>query len=166
VSYDVTVHNFGPSTATGVVLTDRLPEAVALGSATVAAGGSCTVAGALHTCTVTDPLAVDASLVVRITGTVNAAAAGATLTDAAFASALEPEPDTTDNGASSTGVVEGDIRSKRAARPADQSPVRRMVAAGARLAWWSWAGGGTVLLGLILLAVALRRNARATRVGR
>jgi hypothetical protein len=103
---------------------------------------------------------------VRITGTVNAAAAGATLTDAAFASALEPEPDTTDNGASSTGVVEGDIRSKRAARAADQSPVRRMVAAGARLAWWSWAGGGTVLLGLILLAVALRRNARATRVGR
>jgi uncharacterized repeat protein (TIGR01451 family) len=165
VSYDLTVHNFGPSTATGVLVTDRLPAEVALGSATVPAGGSCAVAGELHTCTLTDPLPVDASVVVRITGTVSAAAAGSTLTDAAFASAVEPEPDTTDNGASTTGVVEGEISSKPAGRPADESPVHRMVAAGARLAWWSWAGGGTVLLGLILLAIALRRNA-ATRSGR
>ena len=160
VSYDVTVHNFGPATATGVVVTDRLPDPVALGTATVRAGGSCTVAGALHTCTLTDPLAVDTSVVVRITGTVDADAAGATLTDAAFASALEAEPDTTDNGASSTGVVEGDMRSTQARQARSGSAIRRLVAAGGRLAWWTWAGGGTVLLGLILLAIALRRAAR------
>ncbi|OLB66528.1 MAG: hypothetical protein AUI10_02435 [Actinobacteria bacterium 13_2_20CM_2_72_6] len=160
VSYDVTVHNFGPATATGVVVTDRLPDPVALGTATVRAGGSCTVAGALHTCTLTDPLAVDTSVVVRITGTVDADTAGATLTDAAFASALEAEPDTTDNGASSTGVVEGDMRSTQARQARSGSAIRRLVAAGGRLAWWTWAGGGTVLLGLILLAIALRRAAR------
>jgi uncharacterized repeat protein (TIGR01451 family) len=171
VSYDVTVHNFGPATATGVVITDRLPDAVRLGSATVPAGGSCSVAGALHTCTIADPLAADTSVVVRITGTVSGSAAGTTVTDAAFASALEDEPDATDNGGSSTGVIEGDIHTRQPGQASDKSAVRRLVAAGARLAWWSWAGGGTVLLGLTLLGIALRRSRltkgnRLTKAGR
>jgi len=159
VSYDLTVHNFGPATATGVLVTDRLPVEVTPGSATVP-GGTCTVAGELHTCTLTDPLAVDASAVIRITGTVSTAVAGATLTDAAFASGLEPEPDSTDNGASSTGVVVGGvINSVSAEQATDGSPVHRLVALVAGLTWWSWAGGGTILFGLILLAFALRRSA-------
>jgi uncharacterized repeat protein (TIGR01451 family) len=172
VSYDVTVHNFGPATATGVVVTDRLPDAARLGSATVPAGGSCTVAGNLHACTLTDAVPVDTSVVVRITGTVSASAAGTTVTDAAFASALEVESDATDNGGSSTGVIEGDIHTKQSGQAASGgSAVRRLVAAGGRLAWWKWAGGGTVLLGLILLGIALRRSRltrddRLTKVGR
>jgi len=160
VSYQLTVHNFGPGTATGVTVTDRLPVEVAVGTATVP-GGTCAAAGQLHTCTLTAPLPVDTSVVVTITGTVSPAVAGDTITDTGFASATDPDPDNTDNGASSTGVVEGAV-TPAAHQVASDSPVHRVVA---RLTWWIWAGAGTVLVGMVLLAVALRRNA-ATRSSR
>src|SRR5205814_189089 len=188
-----TVTNRGRSDLTGVVVTATLPDGFGLDSSppgctatgqklpcpavptlparrsaalvvTVPAGGSCSVAGNLHTCAITDPVPVDTSVVVRITSTVSASAAGTTVTDAAFVSALENEPDATDNGGSSTGVIEGDIRTKQSGQAAPGgSAMRRLVAAGGRLAWWSWAGGGTVLLGLILLGIALRRSRRLAR---
>jgi uncharacterized repeat protein (TIGR01451 family) len=154
VTYELTVHNFGPGTATGVIVTDRLPVEVTQGTATVPAG-TCAVAGHLHTCTLSQPLAADATVVVTITGTVSPAVAGDTITDAGFVSAAEPDPDSTDNGASSTGVVEGAL-TPAGNRVSGESPVHRMVA---RLTWWMWAGAGTVLVGLVLLVIALRRNA-------
>jgi len=163
VSYQLTVHNFGPSTATGVVITDRLPPELTVGSAYLS-GGTCAVTGALHTCTVRDPLAVDASAVVHISGTVDATVAGDTVNDSAFASSLDPEPDAGDNLADSAGVVQGTLRVSTQ-RQAPESAVRRALAAGGRLAWWSWAGGGALVFGLVLLGLALRRG-MAARSGR
>src|SRR5206468_3911034 len=61
ISYRLTARNFGTSTATGVVVTDTLPPDVELASA-VLPGGTCTSAGALVTCLLADPLAVDATV--------------------------------------------------------------------------------------------------------
>ena len=155
VSYQLTVHNFGPGTATGVTVADRLPVEVSLGTATVS-GGTCTAAGQLHTCTLSAPLPVDASAMVTITGTVSPSVAGDTITDTGFAGGTDPDLDTSDNGASSAGVVEGAL-TPAAHQVSGESPVHRVVA---RLTWWIWAGAATVLVGMVLLAVALRRNAR------
>ncbi len=53
LSYAVTLDNQGPSTATGVVLSDVLPGGALLVSAS-SAGGSCTTVGSTLTCTMND----------------------------------------------------------------------------------------------------------------
>ena len=155
VSYQLTVHNFGPGTAAGVTVTDRLPAEISAGTATVP-GGTCTAAGQLHTCTLSAALPVDTSVTMTVTGTVSPSVAGDTITDTGFASSGDPDLDATDNGAASTGIVEGAL-TPAAHQVAADSGVHRVVA---RLTWWIWAGVGTVLVGMVLLAVALRHNAR------
>jgi uncharacterized repeat protein (TIGR01451 family) len=164
VTYELTVLNQGPASATGVTLTDRLPAEVTLGSATVP-GGTCTVAGALHTCTLAGSLAPDATAVVTVTGTVAGAAAGATLTDSGYATANESETDPSDNQATTAEVVTA------ANGPGVESKINAatvavgLSGAGAGLTWLTWAGGGTVLFGLVMLVLAGRRMV-ATRSSR
>src|SRR5205085_775447 len=90
VSYQLTVHNFGPGTAAGVTVTDRLPAEISAGTATVP-GGTCTAAGQLHTCTLSAALPVDTSVTMTVTGTVSPSVAGDTITDTGFASSGDPD---------------------------------------------------------------------------
>ena len=53
LSYAVTLRNQGPSTATGLALSDVLPSGVSLVSATTA-GGACTTTGSTFTCTMSN----------------------------------------------------------------------------------------------------------------
>ncbi|TML22216.1 MAG: DUF11 domain-containing protein [Actinobacteria bacterium] len=162
VTYELTVRNLGPATATGVTVTDRLPAEVTLGSATVP-GGTCTVAGELHTCTLAGSLTPDSTATVTVTGTVTGAASDATLTDRGYATANESEPDPSDNEATTSEIVQAGSAPDQG-RP---HPVTVGLNAGTGLRWLTWAGGGTVLFGLVLLVLAGRRMVltRSARTG-
>lgn len=160
VTYELTVRNLGPASATGVTVTDRLPAEVTLGAATVPGGGTCTVAGDLHTCTLAQPLAPDGTEVIRVTGTVSGTTVGTTLSDTGYATAVEAESDPSDNPATTTELAQAAAGVDRARRPVSFH-------LGSGLSWLTWAGGGTVLFGLVLLVLAGRRmiGARSARTG-
>ncbi|MFJ4222897.1 hypothetical protein [Microbacterium sp. NPDC089695] len=89
--YTLTTTNAGPSLARGVVVSDTLPSAFALG----AVPDGCTVAGATVTCAFGD-LAVGQDAAVRLDGTLAPGATG-TLTNTASAASPTPDPDATNN---------------------------------------------------------------------
>lgn len=82
-SYTVVVTNGGTASATAVTITDDVPAGLAVGTASVAPSGSCTVVGQLVTCTVPDlPAGTSASVTIPVT-----ASAAGVLTNTASASA-------------------------------------------------------------------------------
>ncbi|WP_205696953.1 DUF11 domain-containing protein [Conexibacter sp. SYSU D00693] len=100
-SWDVTVHNAGPSPASGVVLRDVLPAQVTNAST----DRGCAVEGGEVRCTV-GSLAAGASYVVRVSADV--AANATSLRNTASALAAERDPDTTDNTATVETPVAGE----------------------------------------------------------
>ncbi len=93
LTYTVTVRNNGPSTATGVTLTDTLPAGTTFVSSTPDAP-TCTGAGGQVTCNLGN-LAPGASTVVNLT--VSAPATPGTITNTASVTATEPDPNAGNN---------------------------------------------------------------------
>ena len=91
----LSVTNFGPSLATGVVLRDPLPAGATYVSADQAA---CTAAADVVTCNV-GALAPGASFTVLVTVHVQAGAAGTTLANTATGTATQPDPVDSNNTA-------------------------------------------------------------------
>jgi uncharacterized repeat protein (TIGR01451 family) len=103
-AYQLTVTNFGPVTATNVVLVDTLPAGVSFSTATPSQG-SCLFASPTVTCSL-GSLAVNASATVQIQVTATASP-GATLVNVADVSATQPDNNPSNNHAeASTSVVE------------------------------------------------------------
>ncbi len=101
VTYNLTVANGGPNTATGVVLTDTLPGGVTFVSATPSQG-SCSQAGGTVTCNLGDiPNGSSASASIVITTT-----AAGTITNTASVGAATSDPNTGNNSASAATQVD------------------------------------------------------------
>jgi uncharacterized repeat protein (TIGR01451 family) len=88
VTYTLSLVNNGPSTATGVKVTDPLPAGLSFASAN-ASQGSCSASGQTVTCAL-GSLAAGGSAVMTITAHIAPSSAGATLANTARASADEP----------------------------------------------------------------------------
>ena len=88
ISYDVTIANAGPSTATSVVFTDELPDEFISASATP--GAACETSGSTVRCTSAD-LAPGASASFTIAGMLAADATGTTSNTATGSAATDPE---------------------------------------------------------------------------
>ena len=109
LTYTVTVSNLGPSTATGVTMTDTLPAGVTFVSS-VPGPPTCVLGGSTLTCNL-GTLAGGASSIITITTMVNAT--GGILVNTASASAAEPDPASANNSASAStgvGLRDGELR--------------------------------------------------------
>ena len=95
VTYSLTVNNAGPSTATGVSLTDTLPAGATFQSAT-ASQGSCTSSGGTVTCAL-GSLAVGPTATVAIT--ILAPTTGGSTTDQVTVTATNPDLNPSNNTA-------------------------------------------------------------------
>jgi uncharacterized repeat protein (TIGR01451 family) len=93
LTYTLTVTNTGPSGATGVTVTDTLPEGISFGNATVSQG-TCADAGGIVTCSI-GSLANGAAA--SITLTVTTPAAAGILTNTATVTANESDPNLSNN---------------------------------------------------------------------
>ncbi|MGG5258682.1 CARDB domain-containing protein [Phycicoccus avicenniae] len=103
ISYSLVVTNDGPSSASSVVVADRLSSAISAVTATVDNGTSCTLgAGDQLTCPV-GTLAPGATVTVSVTGTLAADFTG-TLSNTATVSSPTPDPDPADNTSTVTGT--------------------------------------------------------------
>ena len=100
LSYAVTLSNQGPSTATGLTLSEALPSGTSLVSATTA-DGSCTTAAATVTCAMNDLSAGSDALVTLV---LRPGAAGP-LDNTLSASANEADLNAADNSATATVTV-------------------------------------------------------------
>lgn len=114
--YIVAVRNDGPAGATGVVLSDVLPESLTVQGAS-ASQGSCQVAGLVATCALGDIAAGDTA---EVRLTVVPTAVG-TLTNTALAAAQQSGPQTSGNGDVETTLVTAvQVLSAGSDRPAAQ----------------------------------------------
>ncbi|WP_018681194.1 DUF11 domain-containing protein [Actinokineospora enzanensis] len=95
--------NLGPSTATGVVLTNTLPDGLSGVTATTVTG-TCTVAGKNVTCQVGD-LVPGATAMVSISGLLAANVSVPTLVDTGASNSTTPDPNTANNSASGSSPV-------------------------------------------------------------
>jgi len=99
--YTVTATNAGPTTASGVAVSDTLP-AGATGVSATSGQTTCAVASGTVTCNPVTTLPVNGSITVTITATLPGAGS---LTDTASATATTFDPNTTNNVASVTTTV-------------------------------------------------------------
>ncbi len=107
LTYGIGVINFGPNTATGVVVTDQLPSGTSFVSATPTQG-TCTFAGGTVTCnlgnlekfTFANPKAAAVKIVVQVT-----APEGSVITNTATVSADNPDPRLANNSTTVTTKV-------------------------------------------------------------
>ena len=103
MTYTVTVTNTGPSSATGIILTDRLPAVMSFRSATLSQG-SCSLMSDVVTCNL-GTIDVGANAAVVITVTPLSAESGFSVTNTASVEAVEPDSDRTNNTASQSTMV-------------------------------------------------------------
>ncbi len=104
VAFLTTVANEGPSTATDVVLTQRVPAALGAPRAELRRGaGTCELTADTVTCRL-PRLAPGERAELVLTGTVAPAAAGVALEPAARVAAAEPDPDPSDDRATDRAV--------------------------------------------------------------
>lgn len=102
---ELSVANAGPSTATGVVVTEPLPADLTDPAATIAtADGTCAITAGTLRCTLTD-LAAGASVAITVTGTVKADAAARLLAATATLDAVPDDETTSDDTASVSHVI-------------------------------------------------------------
>jgi uncharacterized repeat protein (TIGR01451 family) len=104
LTYTITVTNLGPGAASGVILTDQLPDVTFVSAS--ASQGSCTRSGSgktdgLVTCAL-DTIAPSGSAIVTIV--VSPSKAG-TVTNTARVTASTPDPDATNNTSTATTTV-------------------------------------------------------------
>ncbi|WP_405055822.1 DUF11 domain-containing protein [Kribbella sp. NBC_01505] len=117
VSYQITVHNDGPSDARAVQLADDL--AAALSEATAdSTAGSCTVSSGQVRCALGD-LGAGSTATITVTATVSATATG-TLVNTATATSATPDPDKTNNTGRTTDNLSAnaDLAITKTAQPA------------------------------------------------
>ena len=117
VTYLVSVTNAGPSTATGVVLTNALPVGATVGSVT-SSQGTCDAA-APRVCTL-GSLAPGASATLTVVVQATSANGGALMTDRAAATANEFDPVIANNAAQASSAV-GDAADLRIVKTADRT---------------------------------------------
>ncbi|CAM3715836.1 hypothetical protein [Nocardioides zeicaulis] len=124
-SWDVTVRNDGPSTASAVRLVDDVPAGMTVVSSTsTPAGTTCTVVDGALTCPVGD-LGPGQQVTVTLAGRIGSSVAGGTaLVGTAAASSGTPDPDTGNNSDSHTTTVteRSDVRLAKASDPATLVP--------------------------------------------
>ena len=99
LSYQLTVSNLGPDTASAVRLTDNLPKDVTFSSAK-----GCTEKGGVVTCDL-GFLGNDASVPIVVTVVVSQEPQGQSITNTAGVSAAELDPDTSNNTAKETTLI-------------------------------------------------------------
>ena len=104
LTYTITVNNLGSAAASGVTLTDQLPDVTFVSA--IASQGSCTRSGSgksggLVTCALGT---IDPSLSAIVTIVVNPTKEG-TLTNTASVTASTPDPDTANNTSTATTTV-------------------------------------------------------------
>ncbi|KKI22349.1 MULTISPECIES: DUF7507 domain-containing protein [unclassified Leucobacter] len=119
-SFTITAKNNGPQTATGVKVTDPVPDGLTNASATTSAG-SCAITAGVITCSLPD-LAVGQTETIRVTGTVVPSRdPGAALSNTATISGSRTDPDLGNNTASAsrTLATEADVSVQKTFAPAD-----------------------------------------------
>jgi uncharacterized repeat protein (TIGR01451 family) len=100
LTYTVTVHNNGPDTATGVLMSDTLPAAVSYGSA-VASQGGCSESGGIVTCDLGNLRSnVSATVTIVVTPTTPGY-----ITNTVEVAASESDPDCANNFAAAVSLV-------------------------------------------------------------
>ncbi len=106
VTWTLTATNEGPSTATGVIITDTAPAGVTLlAPSGLPSGVTCSVAGQVVSCSVAGGVASGASVAITLRGTVNLAAAGTPLSNSATVAGSQFDPDTANNLSAVTTTV-------------------------------------------------------------
>ena len=122
VTYNVTVTNNGPSTATGVQFVDTLPAGTTYVSSAPPAGTSCSVSGRYVTCVV-GSLANGASVTVPITTTISPDVTTAQVNTATVSSTTSDYNSTNDTATVQTGVTTAaDVSLTKTASPTTVAP--------------------------------------------
>ncbi|MET0736084.1 MAG: hypothetical protein ABWY55_10650 [Microbacterium sp.] len=122
VTSTLSITNDGPNAATGVVLTDQLPEGTTLVSATTPQG-TCAAAGGALTCDL-GSIANGATVVVSVVVAVPSSSSAASVVNVAAVSSTTSDPDPTDNsaGASVALIREADLAVAKTVSPESVVP--------------------------------------------
>ena len=102
-TFHLLVSNAGPSTATGIEVTDPIPGALTGATATTTAG-SCTIAAGTLDCSVAQ-LAAGASFDIELTGIVDPSAGGTRLANTATVTSTSSDPDPGNNSSSVAPLI-------------------------------------------------------------
>jgi uncharacterized repeat protein (TIGR01451 family)/fimbrial isopeptide formation D2 family protein len=103
IAWTIVATNHGPSPATGVVVTDTVPDGVSITGAT-SAQGSCSIAGQTVTCAL-GSLANGSATQIQLTGKVAATLEGHSIANTAHVAGEEPDPNPPNDDSTSVTKV-------------------------------------------------------------